>query len=60
MSFINKIIPSNTDVKDAVAGKFTGVKIGNNDDLSQFVGSGRYTAILGNQYSSSILYNEYD
>ena len=46
----NKIIPSNTDVKDAVAGKFTGVKIGNNDDLSQFVGRGRYTTILGNQY----------
>ena len=46
----NKIIPSNTNVKDAVAGKFAGVKIGNNDDLSQFVGRGRYTTILGNQY----------
>lgn len=46
----NKIIPSNTDVKDAVAGKFAGIKIGNNDDLSQFVGRGRYTTILGNQY----------
>ena len=46
----NKIIPSNTDVKDAVAGKFAGVKIGANDDLSQFVGRGRYTTILGNQY----------
>ena len=46
----NKIIPSNTNVKDAVAGKFAGIKIGNNDDLSQFVGRGRYTTILGNQY----------
>ena len=46
----NKIIPSNTDVKDAVAGKFAGVKIGANDDLTQFVGRGRYTTILGNQY----------
>ena len=46
----NKIIPSNTDVKDAVAGKFTGVKIGANDDLSQFIGRGRNTTILGNQY----------
>ena len=46
----NKIIPSNTDVKDAVAGKFAGVKIGANADLSQFVGRGRYTTILGNQY----------
>jgi len=46
----NKIIPSNTDVKDAVAVKFAGVKIGANDDLSQFVGRGRYTTILGNQY----------
>jgi TonB-dependent SusC/RagA subfamily outer membrane receptor len=46
----NKIIPSNTNVKDAVAGKFAGVKIGNNDDLTQFVGRGRYTTILGNQY----------
>ena len=46
----NKIIPSNTDVKDAVAGKFTGVKIGVNDDLSQFIGRGRNTTILGNQY----------
>ena len=46
----NKIIPSNTNVKDALAGKFAGIKIGNNDDLSQFVGRGRYTTILGNQY----------
>lgn len=46
----DKIIPSNTNVKDAVAGKFAGVKIGANDDLSQFVGRGRYTTILGNQY----------
>ena len=46
----NKIIPSNTDVKDAVDGKFAGVKIGANADLSQFVGRGRYTTILGNQY----------
>ncbi len=46
----NKIIPSNTDVKDAVAGKFAGVKIGANDDLSQFVGRGLGTTILGNQY----------
>jgi len=46
----NKIIPSNTDVKDAVSGKFAGVKIGANDDLTQFVGRGRYTTILGNQY----------
>ena len=46
----DKIIPSNTDVKDAVAGKFAGIKIGNNDDLTQFVGRGRYTTILGNQY----------
>jgi TonB-dependent SusC/RagA subfamily outer membrane receptor len=46
----DKIIPSNTDVKDAVAGKFAGVKIGANDDLTQFVGRGRYTTILGNQY----------
>ena len=46
----DKIIPSNTNVKDAVAGKFAGVKIGANDDLTQFVGRGRYTTILGNQY----------
>ena len=46
----DEIIPSNTDVKDAVAGKFAGVKIGANDDLTQFVGRGRYTTILGNQY----------
>lgn len=46
----DKIIPSNTNVKDAVVGKFAGVKIGANDDLSQFVGRGRYTTILGNQY----------
>ena len=44
------IIPSNTDVKDAVSGKFSGVKIGANDDLSQFVGRGLGTTILGNQY----------
>ena len=35
---------------NAVAGKFAGVKIGANDDLTQFVGRGRYTTILGNQY----------
>ena len=46
----DKIIPSNTNVKDAVAGKFSGVRIGANDDLTQFVGRGRYTTILGNQY----------
>ena len=46
----DEIIPSNTDIKDAVAGKFAGIKIGNNDDLTQFVGRGRYTTILGNQY----------
>ena len=46
----DKIIPSNTNVKDAVAGKFAGVKRGANDDLTQFVGRGRYTTILGNQY----------
>lgn len=46
----NKIIPSNTDVKDAIAGKFAGIKIGANDDLSQFVGRGLGTTILGNQY----------
>ena len=46
----DKIIPSNTNVKDAVAGKFAGIKIGANDDLTQFVGRGRYTTILGNQY----------
>lgn len=46
----DEIIPSNTDVKDAVSGKFSGVKIGANDDLSQFVGRGLGTTILGNQY----------
>ena len=51
----DKIIPSNTDVKDAVAGKFAGIKIGNNDDLTQFVGRGRYTTILGNQYGLVVI-----
>ena len=46
----DEIIPSNTDVKDAVSGKFSGIKIGANDDLSQFVGRGLGTTILGNQY----------
>lgn len=46
----DKIIPSNTNVKDAVAGKFAGVKIAANDDLTQFVGRGLGTTILGNQY----------
>ena len=51
----DKIIPSNTDIKDAVAGKFAGIKIGNNDDLTQFVGRGRYTTILGNQYGLVVI-----
>ncbi|MDG1980346.1 MAG: TonB-dependent receptor plug domain-containing protein [Flavobacteriaceae bacterium] len=51
----DEIIPSNTDVKDAVAGKFAGIKIGNNDDLTQFVGRGRYTTILGNQYGLVVI-----
>lgn len=46
----DKIIPSNTDVKDAVSGKFAGVKIAANDDLTQFVGRGLGTTIKGNQY----------
>jgi TonB-dependent SusC/RagA subfamily outer membrane receptor len=46
----DEIIPSNTDVKDAVSGKFSGIKIAANDDLSQFVGRGLGTTILGNQY----------
>ena len=51
----DEIIPSNTDIKDAVAGKFAGIKIGNNDDLTQFVGRGRYTTILGNQYGLVVI-----
>ena len=51
----DEIIPSNTNVKDAVAGKFAGIKIGNNDDLTQFVGRGRYTTILGNQYGLVVI-----
>tara|TARA_B100000787_G_scaffold170309_1_gene166141 strand:+ start:20880 stop:23021 length:2142 start_codon:yes stop_codon:yes gene_type:complete len=51
----NNIAPVNTDVKNAVVGKFAGVEVSANDDLSQFLGRGKNTTIKGNQYGLIIL-----
>ena len=51
----NNIAPVNTEVKNAVVGKFAGVEVSANDDLSQFLGRGKNTTILGNQYGLIVL-----
>ena len=54
------ISPLDTDVKQAVKGQFSGLKIQNNTaqtrvDLSQFIGRGNNMTINGNQYGLIVL-----
>ena len=51
----NSITPVNTDARGAVIGKFAGLEVSNREQLSQFLGRGRNTTILGNQYGLIVL-----
>ncbi|CAI8335816.1 MAG: TonB-dependent receptor SusC [Flavobacterium sp. SCGC AAA160-P02] len=51
----NSISAINTDARGAVVGKFAGLEVSNSDQLSQFLGRGRYTTIKGNQYGLIVL-----
>ncbi len=51
----SKISSINTNAKGAIVGKFAGVEVASNDDLSQFLGRGKNTTIKGNQYGLIVL-----